>query len=254
MKACYLTGRPGTRVDLDGPALKVRSLERASVLLPLQRLSRVVASGPVEWSTAALLACAERGITVTFLHSDGRVRAYLFGEASERESLFQRLRDFLDRADWRERYQDWQRAMTSRARRVVLRQLGEEVSVPVTAAELEAWLRLLKRAWVTATVCDYSERRLRGLCQALAAEELAAAGLNAERARALGQRLDVVGDLARLLEWGLQIPLLELLQQGIHGERLDDALLVRLFEEHALPLRRVAQAILNRMHGWLVEM
>lgn len=106
MKPLYLNGRTGMRVSLDGPALQVAVPERAATLYPLQRISRVITSGPVTWSTEALLVCAERGITVTFLHRDGTTRAYLFGESPVREGLLSRLRDLLDRPDWQERYHD----------------------------------------------------------------------------------------------------------------------------------------------------
>lgn len=82
MKPLYLNGRSGMRVTLDEPALRVSLPERAVTLYPLQRISRVIASGTVEWSTAALLACAERGITITFLRSDGAIQGYLFGEST----------------------------------------------------------------------------------------------------------------------------------------------------------------------------
>ena len=66
-KPLYLHGHQPLAVALDGPALRVTQAESADRLFPLERLSRVVASGEVAWSTEALLACADHGVPVSFL-------------------------------------------------------------------------------------------------------------------------------------------------------------------------------------------
>jgi len=257
MKPFYLNGRTGMTVALDGPALRVLAPGRAATLYPLQRISRVITSGPAAWSTEALLACAERGITVTFLARDGAIQAYLFGEASRREGLFCRLRDLLDRPDWQARYSDWYRAMESRARRALGKRLGLAGEVP-PRGRLEAALAEWKQRHVSPAVGRFIDRRLNGLLSALAAELLAEAGLTAERARGLGERLRLTEDLSRLLTWDLQLPVIELLDRQLSPPgaplRLDDAELVRLFEGQSQRLRRLGRTVLNRLHGWLVEL
>lgn len=257
MKPLYLSGKVGMAVTLDGPALQVTVPGRAATLYPLQRISRVITSGPVAWSTEALLACAERGIAVTFLYRDGTTRAYLFGESPLREGLLCRLRDLLDRPDWQERYHDWYRSMESRARRSLARRLNIAAEIlPLTG--LEANLARLKRRYASPGVCQFLERRLQGLLSGLVAELLTEAGLSAERARSLGGRLYLAEDMVRLLAWDLHLPVLEFLErqhrlQGL-AARLDDAELVRLFESRCERLRRVGRSVLNRLHGWLVEL
>lgn len=65
-KPLYLMPHAGMRVELDGPALRVSVPEQAERLFPLVRLSRVYVQGGALWSTEALLACADRGISVLF--------------------------------------------------------------------------------------------------------------------------------------------------------------------------------------------
>lgn len=249
MRPLYLQGRAGCAVRLDGPALRVAMPARADQWFPLARLSRVVVTGRVEWSTEALLACAGRGISVTFLDRDGRTRAYLFGDSGVRESLLHRLRDLLDRPDWRARYGDWYRGMESRARKALCRRLGLD-PLSLKPARLLQQMRLVKRRHVSAAVLDWLEARLHDWLAALVAAELQAAGLDAARLRACGERLALVADLTRLLAWDLHLPLLEALQQ--HGVP-DEPALLRLFEARSERLRSLCRTLLARLHGWLIE-
>lgn len=256
MKPLYLQGRDGMRVSLDEPALRVVAPGRAVTFYPLRRVSRVITSGPVEWSTVALLACAGRGITVTFLHTDGSLQAYLFGGGDRREALFSRLVSLLDRVDWRARYNDWYRAMESRARRALLRRLD---SPPEAAPEAAALTRLLlarKQQYVSPSVCQFLDRRLRGLLAALVAEELAVTGLTAAQARSLQGRLPLADDLTSLLNWDLHLPILGWLAAGCEGRRLkiEPVELTTLFEARVERLRYLTQTILNRLDNWLTEL
>ena len=90
------------------------------------------------------------------------------------------------------------------------------------------------------------------------AELLALAGLKAERMRCLDERLDLPGDLVRLLLWELQVPVLELLdrQAKANGTVMpfEGIELVRLFESYGERLQRLGPMVLGRLHGWLVEL
>ncbi len=254
MKPFYLHGNTGMSVSLDGPALRVNAPQRAASLYPLQRISRVISSGPVEWTTPALLACAQRGITITFLSPGGTILAYLFGETYLRTGLDGRLRDLLDRPDWQERYRDWNRAMESWGRRALLKRLNPELA-QLSPTQLKTLLDQTKHRYASPAVCRYLDRRLRGLLAALVTEQLSAVGLSAERLHAFEGRLNLVEDVVELLAWDLYLPVLELLQRR-HGApiRLEDAALVRLFEARSRRLQRLGRSLLNRLHGWLVEL
>ena len=64
--------------------------------IPFKRVSRVVESGRVSWSTNALLECADQGVVVHFLKGNGMPRARWIGRVTERSELAQRWVDFLD--------------------------------------------------------------------------------------------------------------------------------------------------------------
>jgi hypothetical protein len=182
----------------------------------------------------------------------------LFGESTQREGLFCRLQDLLDRPDWQERYDDWRRAMASRARLTLIRRLGWGIKQTPSPERLEALLAEFKQRYVSASVCRFIEKRLRGLLSALVAELLAQSGLTAERMRCLDERLDLPGDLVRLLLWELQVPVLELLDRQARATgsvmRFENLELVRLFESYSERLQRLGCTVLNRLHGWLVEL
>lgn len=252
VKPLYINGRPGMTVALDGPALAIGAPGRAESLFPLQRISRVIASGSVDWSTTALLACAERGITVTFLDRHGVNRAYLFGDGPRREGLAQRLRDLLDRPDWPERYADWRRAMESRACRAAALRLG--LQTPPPPAQLRETLERFKLRYVRPGVRRFINQRLQGLLAGLVAELLTEAGITAEQARGLGGRLPLIDDLVDLLAWDLHLPLARWLEQQAVEERIEDAHLISLFEQRSERLRSIGRSILNRLHGWLMDL
>ena len=253
MKPCYIRGREDLKIKLDGPALSISSPDQAAVLAPLGRISRVVISGLAECSTSALLACAERGITVTFLQHNGSIRAHLFGHSASNNDLFVHLRDLLDRPDWPDRYQIWLDASASRARKALCRKLNLQAD-RVSLKKIRAALDQRIENFVNAGRRRYLQRRLRGLCSNLAGEILQQAGLNAERSRYLEQRLDVPGDFADLLSLSLQLPLIEWLSGQPEQNRIDDRDIVALFERHSHRLERIARSLTSRLHGFLVDL
>ena len=64
------------------PALRVTKRGCADRRIPFERISRVVVSGRVSWSTDALLECADQGVVVCFLKGDGMPRARWIGRAT----------------------------------------------------------------------------------------------------------------------------------------------------------------------------
>ena len=253
MKPCYIRGREGLRVQLDGPALSITVPGQAAVLTPLGRISRVVISGEAECSTAALLACAERGITTTFLQHDGSVRAHLFGPATSNNDLFVHLRDLLDRPDWPDLYQVWLDSAASRARRALCRKLCLQPD-KISLKKIQTALDLHIEHFVNTGQRRYLQRRLHGLCSNLASETLQRSGLSAARSRYLEQRLDVPGDFADLLSLSLQLPLIEWLSRQPEQGRINDHDIVALFEKNTQRLERIARSLTTRLYSFLVEL
>jgi len=79
MRPLYIEGREGLQIGWESPALQVTVPDLAEQWFPLQRVSRIVVTGKVQWQTEALLACAEQGISVTFLDESGDVSARWLG-------------------------------------------------------------------------------------------------------------------------------------------------------------------------------
>lgn len=74
-KPLYLDTTAANEVALDsGIALRIRAYEKADSFYPLRRLSRVIVTGKVEWTTEALLACLEYGVPVARIFTDPRPR------------------------------------------------------------------------------------------------------------------------------------------------------------------------------------
>lgn len=107
----YLAGasRP-LRVYLDGPSLTVAGMRKNAGRYPLARISRVVVSGRVEWSAAALGACMEQGITITFLRRSGESLGSLVPATARFGRPTAAIEEFLGHPDWCETYGNWKRS------------------------------------------------------------------------------------------------------------------------------------------------
>ena len=124
MKSLYLHGSEPLNVYLDGPALCVSQIGQSLRRYPFSRLSRVVVSGQVSWSTNALLQCADHGIWVSFMDANGVPKARMTGRTTKKTSLSQLWSDFLDRPDWEDLYKIWSESTNRRALRLCAWRLG----------------------------------------------------------------------------------------------------------------------------------
>lgn len=250
-KPLYLQGRNGLAVELDGPALRVRQPERATVFYPLARLARVLSKGEVHWTCEALLACADAGVPVTFLDGEGGVRGYLFGLSSGDSGLYLSLRACQGGPDGLNRYADWRRTMADCARRALERQLRQRGVFP---GPVLAWRGLAPVGLGERVVTPDAAlvRRLRGLLAGASAQLLVEAGLNAERLARL-EPLNPVDDLAELLIWALIEPVLTGAERGnapgvAWGNDRDLAALVEARREEVFGFGR---SLLVRLRLWL---
>ena len=204
MRPLYIDGVPGCRVVLDEPALRIVVPESADQLFPLSRISRVVCKGVVEWSMSALLACADAGINLLFLHKNGEVRARWLGTGSERQSLTQRLVDLLSRADGKQRYDNWYLSMQKLAARSFARRLGMSEWREVSINELK---RLV--AMNLSSEGQYRANLLVGLLHSELLVLLSESGFCSDDEALLSTELDLAADLSKLLLWDFYPPLLE---------------------------------------------
>lgn len=253
MKPCYIHVREGMEIKHDGPALSITIPGKSAVLIPLHRISRMVISGSPDFPVSTLLVCAESGITVTFLHRDGTVRAHLFGRSRSKIDLFSCLRELLDRPDCPELYDTWLDAATSHARRSLCRKLGlqpDKYSIEQICVILDDHME----HFVTTSQRGYLQRRLHGLCVNLSDEVLQQAGMNPTYSRHINQYLDISGDFSDLLVLSLQLPLIEWLRQRPAYGNIDDRGVVALFERHNHRLERIAHRLVGRLCGFLADL
>lgn len=255
MKPLYIFGQSPVRIRLDGPALKISTEDAAARLYPLRRVSRVVVSGDVGWETNALLACADAGITVSFLQPDGAPRARLMGRAGERDLLAQRLSDFLDRPDAVALYTQWSQAVSRREARLCAWRLrlpleanNRTIAQVVRRRLATQWdLRAVRRA----------ERRMRGLLSSAVLARLREQGLDRELELLPALPRDIVSMVAwclypELLRWaGSRARRAR--SQG-RGFELERRALVQFFESHSRAVEQALARLLNHLHRWLVEL
>ena len=198
MKPLYLHADRPLAVSLDGPALRISQTGCADRRFPLRRISRVMVSGDASWSTRALLACADEGIHICFLTANGMPRARWIGRATLRSELAQRWQDFLDRPDWPDRYTEWRIATSRRAVRFCAWRMGwSPTKDPRTMhqAICEATRTVVHTAELSTI-----RRRLYGLGQARALEELGKVGLSAGEVSIT----HLLPDLMTTIQWGLR--------------------------------------------------
>ena len=208
MKPLYLHAGEPLTVSLDGPALRVSRSGHADQRFPLRRISRVMVSGSASWSTPALLACADEGITICFLKSDGMPRARWIGRETKRSELVQRWQDFLDRPDWQSLYTQWRIALSRRAVRVCAWRMGWSATGDPRSmhqAICEATRAVANREELRAV-----RRRLHGMVYARALEELGRVGLGARDVCVT----HLAPDLVTAVQWGLRPELTRWLARG----------------------------------------
>ena len=248
--ALYLDGRRPLSVCLDGPALRVSGPGQADGRYPLRRLSRVVASGHVDWRTNALLACMQGGVPVTFLDVDGRPFGSCLGHLLRPLALADRLRELLARPDWRELYGNWFAATERRQILRVLRRLRRNPRDLRRQAVQDMLLRGHLRVG-TPTQVHRAHELLRGLLCGLVPEILDRAGLTPLLAEARAHGLSLPGDLARLLEWELHFTIHRAARLPLdeHWRRA----CVAAFEADVPELRRRGALCMAALENWLAE-
>lgn len=242
-------------VRLDGPALKVRVPECADRRYPLRRVSRVISARGVDWETGALLACAERGITVSFLDEEGATLARCIGRCEDRLSIHTRLIEALSRPDWQERYDGWLLAMERMAVRSVCRRAG---FAEASAEEPRALRRMFREGAASmeaVSAFDRVGRVAHGGLEALTAQELTGAGI--DLGALAGWGVDLVRDLARILFWDFQLARLawleDRLQAGEGGRLPEHAAIIGFFEARRPRTERLCLGLILRLNRWLLE-
>jgi CRISPR associated protein Cas1 len=254
MKPLYLDGTTPLRVLLDGPGLRVRAAGTADRLFPLRRLSRVVVCGRVDWTTEALLACAQADVPVRFLRRDGDLLARVQGEAPRKDwlRLEPLLAAFLDSPGGVVRYRGWVEVRAEEARRELVyeAQRGPWPTAPELLAQL---LHERARRYARSAELKRFDGQVRALAKIHVETQLHELGLDPDAAGLLVHDVRVVDDLAGILLWTLQNAKLTWLKRLRNGQRRRDGGLARPGWVEAIRFVAVQDAALDRRFTDLIR-
>jgi hypothetical protein len=241
----YIASGSDTRVRLDGRALCVQREERPEQLFPLVRIARVHTSVRAEWSTEALMACADYGIGVLFVEDDGTVQARLLGRPGERDELLHRFSEFLLLPQAADQYGFWlgvapKAAREPRSCRAWIEHQAVQYAGSRGAERTRQWLRTLCYQWMQAHLLDLGFGRQSELAQ-------------------IGEP-SLPRDLAELLMWYMEPPRIGWLRRRFdaarhRGEPLclpRHADTVRLFESRAARVAKRGRDLTGALHRWLI--
>ena len=256
----YIVPTGDTRVQLDGPALVVQREERAEQYFPLQRIARVYSSDRVDWSTDALLACAEQGIGVLFVDDHGEIRARLLGRPGERDELLLRFTEFMLLPQAPDMYQHWLNGM----RRRIVYWAGARIDAPRELRDPRGC-----RQWIERLAIRYTGRRgaertrqwLRALAYHWMDAHLRDLGFAANTELGQVGEPSLTRDLAELLMWYLEPARIGWLRRrnlaAMHkGEALraaQHADVVRLFESRNARVTKRGRDLTSSLHRWLIQ-
>ncbi|SDT87323.1 CRISPR-associated endonuclease Cas1 [Nitrosomonas ureae] len=245
MRPLYIDGVSGCRVVFDDPALRVIVPEQADQLFPLQRISRVVCQGCVDWSMSALLVCADKDIQLLFLKNNGEIRARWLSWSGERQSLTQRLVDLLSRANGPELYTNWYLSMEKLAARSFARRIGLSDWRENPVAELRQRLKISlgSGGWQCAQLLQsilYGELLI----------WLPKYGFERDNEVLISAEFDLAADLSKLLMWDCYLTLLKRTESKDETSLQSIAALFQLQNDRCYSLFRSS---INKLHQFLLK-
>lgn len=253
MKPLYLRGAD-LSVRLDGPSLRISKNSCADQWFPLQRISRVISNQTVDWTVPALIACAQSGVTVSFLDSDGRLIARVLGLKSGSETLANRWHNLMLRPDWFAAYQVWRDAMHRMAIRSLVRRTGFEFDAFPSAKQLH---QLFYQGADTIRALGASKKiglQIRSLLYGMITQLLFSYGLITHLEGEF--EVDLCVDFVEILFWDFQLARLSWLEHRLQSgitEAPDDGEITAFFEKRRLRTEKLAGGLIRRFHKWLIE-
>ncbi|OGA54693.1 MAG: hypothetical protein A3G24_10150 [Betaproteobacteria bacterium RIFCSPLOWO2_12_FULL_62_13] len=187
----------------------------------------MIASNRVDWSAAALEACLESGIPIVIVAGSGAPLGSVQPACVSASRLSEDIDELLDRPDWREIYGNWLRAARMRvlAEWRTDRERGGNSLAP---GEFKEMVRRYVYSSPDASPFAETMGLWRGALCALAAEELRRSELQPVYWGAGGTALNLLDDMARVLELRLRLEVDSGMERGLTGE----AVALRVF--HAI--------------------
>ncbi len=253
MRPLYVEGAH-TEVKLDGPALRISQPGSADRWFPLGRLSRVVSSSHVDWETAALLACAGRGVTISFLDHDGALIARCIGRVDAHDRLQECLERLLVRADWRTLYAQWLAAMENMALISVVRRSGLALKGRPDPKTLRTLFREGAASMDALFAYERIGREVHSLLVATVSQSLTDSRIDISLCN--GADFNLANDLAGVLFWDFQLARLRWLEWRLEHMGTVEAPareeIIRFFEARRERTGKLARGLIQRLHRWLI--
>lgn len=246
MKPLYLEGVKGMTVNYDEPALTVSVPNKTRLLFPLSRVSRVVVTGPVDWSMPALLSCADAGVSIVFMRETGEVRGQWLGCRRKGRNWAQLFSGVLQRPDVADRYRDWLAGMQRMGVRSAARRLGFADWRDADAATLTTWLnRSQHRTWRCVNGW------LQGFLLSTVLQELEKLGLDARSECWRDQCFNVPGDFCGILFWDFYPALLR--WQSRCQEPPEHRDVIAFYEQRKRRTGELLRGTIHKWHQWLLS-
>jgi hypothetical protein len=240
------------RVDLDGPALRMRAVGKAETRFPLYRISRIVASAHVSWSSDALRACLEGAIPIVVMSKDGSPLGSIQPARPRRSPLADALEELLDWPDWRDVHACWLRA----ARMRILADWRRARQHEGAALDPHAYRELVRtEVYGGGTGCPNQDMTglWRSALYALAASTTRRWGVPPLLWGSGGEALDLRRDLAALLELRLRLEVRREAEAALKGEATMLLVLHAMMEKLESEAARAMQSLARRVNQVLTE-
>jgi len=246
MRPLYLQACPGMRVEFEEPALKICQPDKARLLFPLSRVSRIVVYGFVQWQTEAMLACGRAGVSIVFLERNGDFIGRWQGKVSNHVPFLQNLGVLLEREQAAVCYQNWLLAMQRRAARSAARRLALCDWQTADLYALEQWRnRNLQPQWLAVL------QQLKGIILSAVLAYLSGFGYRQKPLVVAGISHDLAEDLTHLL-WLDFLPSV-VKWQHFYEKRPESAVLFGLFEQRSQRLDHLLRSALHKLFLCLSE-
>ncbi len=246
MQPVYLNTPGVRRVTLEGPALRIHSRDQADRFMPLNRLSRVVCRGNVQWSTAAMIRCMQAGVTITFLDREGRAVGMCLGDWPQYSPLSELLDAFFTLDEGPARLVDWFR---SQSRNRLIRLLHKH-DIQCPDLRVRAVRKQLRRFWQMCSPAAGHEpvTRMKPLAAAQISEILTSYRFSPALMEAGSDWSGLVCYLTGILEWRMW----ELAFDGRLVPR-DDTFFgrVKCYQRIAPTFDKEIRDIIGRLWRWL---
>jgi hypothetical protein len=253
LKPLYIHATRPYQVKLTQPALCVKTNTKANRYYPLKNIERIQVSGPVEWDTAALLACAESKISVQFVNAQGETRGRLVGAGKINHSLPENLQRLINSPGWEARYRQWCWARSLQTQRYAADRLGYSYREVRDFAGLPKWseARLTNQ-----TKCNSARKALQWLhgdLYGFVTQYLQNSGVWNSSPLMLEEPIDLARDITSILQWILLVVRQREFKADDNRQAITHRHVAGWFTHNRGYMKYQVARMINLLEIWIVE-